>query len=160
MGKYGESTQEARRTVALDPADPAPGIQYAERRWLAERLPWPSEVPRGGRLVEWWAAMQEPFDPRYEAARQVPVMGGDGYRTEYPYHDRLTGTLWAYLRSAPDMRRLVVSARQDGHWWRGEERDVFLRVVNETERMREMGLDAYRVDALTKAREFLRRVKA
>jgi hypothetical protein len=145
--------------VTLDPADPAPGVQFAERRWLAERLPWPEDVPRGRALVAFWAGLQEPFDPRWEAARQVPVMGGDGYRTEYPYHERLTQTLWAYLRAPAGLRRLVVAAKEDGHAWRGEPQEQFLLVVSEAERMAEVGFEEYRAQSVGKLKALIQRTR-
>ena len=158
MGNYRkqEHDEERRTTVALDPADPAPGIQHAERRWLEARYPWPQGVPRGRALVDFWADMQEPFDPRLEQARQVPVLGVDGYRTEYPYHERLTQTLWAYLRAPEDMRRLVIAAREDGHWWRGEPREALLDIMARTEHMREVGLEAYRGETVKRLKALIK----
>jgi hypothetical protein len=149
---------DAPVTVRLDPADPAEGVRQAVSRWHAHRYPWPEGVPTGDRTVAWWQAMQEPFGPRLEQARMAPA--ADSYRTVYPYHDRLRDTLWAYLRGSSSLRRLVTAAREDGYWWRGESEATLMAVMAQTDRMREMGLDAYRAEALRDAARVSRRMQA
>lgn len=138
-----------------DPSDPEPGVREAVMRWQRERLPWPSDVPQGERLASWWSSMQEPYEPALERPRQVPVLGGDEYRTEYPYHDRMRETLWRYLCAPQSLRRLVVAAREDGHWWRGEDAAMLLGIMAERERMADMGSSAYRQRSMARARELL-----
>lgn len=135
-------------------------------KWLNKsmrRLPalMPQSLPEAAR---WWMAMQEPFNKRYDQPRQVPVFGrtDDSYRIECPYIRRICNTVIIFLRMKPHKQKLVVAAKEDGFWWRGEEEDVwrkgadgkpekvwlFTNVLREYERQREIGTEAYRLEAV------------
>lgn len=139
-------------------------------KWLNKsmrRLPalMPQSLPEAAR---WWMAMQEPFDKRYDQPRQVPVFGrtDDSSRIDYPYTRRICNTIVTFLRMDTHKQQIVVAAREDGYWWRGEDEDLwrkdadgkpekvwlFTTVLREYERQREIGLPAYRMECMKRMR--------
>lgn len=75
---------------------------------------------------------------------------GEGW--VWPYIDRaaLHGRMF-YALSEIEQRYLLV-AREDGIVWRGDDMEFFRLVVDEYMRMRDMGLDAYRAEAIRRLR--------
>ena len=73
----------------------------------------------------------------------------------WPYADNTVRYAHRLMQASPDMQRLVLSAAEDGIWWRGDERDVFTRIIGETMKFRE-DPDKYR----GKAGQLMRNLKA
>lgn len=110
----------------------------------------------------WPAGM--PLGPR-DAARWLRENVLEGPQTEEaPYrHKKSEGWAWPYLNRCLVHARMfvtmphqhqsyIVAAREDGVVWRGEVFEVFQRVYDEAMRMREIGADAYRKEAIGKLR--------
>jgi hypothetical protein len=55
--------------------------------------------------------------------------------------------LCVYLGATLDLQQLVVAAREDGIFWRGDDYPAFVCVIDETEKMRNLGLIEYRRQA-------------
>ena len=149
---------------------------YAECRkvlagWQKKRKPWPRMMNRNFEAAaRWWAdEMQEPWNQATEMPRLANVQGNsDKQRWISPYQDRVVLCLRTFL-SLPDAKqRIIVAAREDGFWWRGEHEDswwvnpetkqqekvwCFLIVLREYERQRELGVEAYRNEALARMRK-------
>lgn len=104
-----------------------------------------------------WIELQEPRK-RGENVRYVAVPNGDGQREIDPYVERLRGTLQAFLIADDALRDLVVAGVGDKIYWRGDSMQMFARIYEETLRMREIGLDAYRAEARQKARGVIRKL--
>lgn len=130
------------------------------KRWrLMARKTLPACMPREDDAAAWWwIGMQEPYDQRSDQPRQVPIFGkNDEYRIEYPYIKRICQTLTIFLNLPERKQQIVIAAREDGFWWRGEHEDVlsngevvwqFALVLREYERQQEIGADAYRAECL------------
>lgn len=52
----------------------------------------------------------------------------------------------------------MVAAREDGIFWRGDELDNFYKIIDETEKMRTMGIAEYKRQALRSMRNLLNSV--
>lgn len=72
-----------------------------------------------------------------------------------PYLTRLKSTFIAFLNLPLDGRRFVRAAIEDGVEWRGDDLDRFARVYEETMRARQMGIEAYRTEAIANAKKKL-----
>lgn len=110
-------------------------------------------APRGG--VAWWLVHQESRG-KFEKARQLPVPGKDAQRWEDGYSLRVVQNLRVFLGLTDEKRAYIVSAVHVGIHWRGDEIEMFERIVEETERMNEMGVMAYRKEAVARAKRAIR----
>ena len=98
--------------------------------------------------------MQEPYDDEHEKPNLTQLAGQkEGQRWLTPYVDRVRTTLSTFLKLPADRQRFIIHARQDGYWWRGEREDVmhngqkvwlYMLVIEQYEKQREMGSEAYR----------------
>ena len=100
--------------------------------------------------ARWWMEQQEqPKDD--ERPRQTSIHGGEGRRWICPYHMRVSYTLEKFLNQMTEKeRRIIMAAGDDNIFWRGEEMDFFMLAIEETGRMRKMGTEAYRIEAIDK----------
>lgn len=106
--------------------------------------PWPHAMPMYAQdAVEWFLSLIEPPDPFTDRPRWIATHNGGGFWQE-PYVDRVIACLKRYLNADEGLQRTIVAAREDDIPWRGDDERVFRLVIEETERMREMGRDAYR----------------
>ena len=135
----------------------------AFRVWMQEnRHPMPSEIPHDPiAAAKWWQKNQRPAHEYADAPRQVNTVGG-GNRWEQPYVLRLLNNFRAYCMLPEDQRSIVTAAAEDGVYWNGDRikgKDgkplEFIRIYDETLRMREMGIDKYRRELLPKLKESL-----
>jgi len=80
----------------------------------------------------------------------MPFMGRDSTGTGWicGYHLRLRMALSAFFALEPMERKFVVAARDDGIFYHGEKFEHFKDVVEETEKMRVVGVNEYRKQAL------------
>lgn len=122
--------------------------KYMARRQLPYFMPTqPIEAAR------WWIEQQEPGKSD-EAPRQVSIPGSDDARRWIcPYHNRLVYTLWKFLHQPFADQKLILAAREDKIFWRGDEMKFFMLLIEEVSRMRKIGIDAYRNEALKKMKE-------
>lgn len=58
-------------------------------------------------------------------------------RWTWPYADNTLRYAGQLLAAEPDMQRLILAAAEDGIWWRGDDREMFQRIIGETLKMRE-----------------------
>lgn len=63
-----------------------------------------------------------------------------------------------FPRMRPSEQRFINAARSDRVFWRGEDIETFKRVYEETQRMRQMGREKYRAEALGRMRQLARRM--
>jgi len=121
--------------------------------------------------ARWWIDMQEKPAP-HEAPHRHPVAASNGrdekpkYRWITPYTDRLRDNLRIFLTLTHEQHRLIIAAREDDIYWRGDDvehrnkyldgRTAFENVIYETERMRKIGVDAYKAEALQRMRKMTR----
>jgi hypothetical protein len=85
----------------------------------------------------------------HESPRLLRVAGKDEInRWEYGYYLRVQDCAIQWVRMDDNDRRTVTAGREDDVYWRGEDMDMFMRVYEETHKMRDMGVDAYRKEAL------------
>lgn len=160
MAKWLKKSEQPESSSPQDDKSPPDILDFLEViirdlrvRLQEKRIPWPSEVPHASsEAAEWWVRMQEPPNPDYDAPRQVRVITNsdrNAYRWECPYHLRLAATLRRYVMLPPDHRELIEAAREDGVFWRGDEvkrgnkPGFFMRVYDETLKMREIGATRY-----------------
>ena len=103
--------------------------------------------------VEWFIDLLEP-ERKEEHPKQVQVVGNgredNGYRWVWPYALRVKGCLLKYLTLSNDDKKIVMAARADNIFWRGDDIKLFMDVVEETMIMREIGVTAYRKQCLGK----------
>ena len=118
------------------------------RRSLEVRdIPWPSEIPLDPLgAARWWVEQQQPAhrDERPQLVNCAQQDGGQRWQT--PYLNRLVDTLQTYIQLPDDEREMILAARADNVWWRGDEvksadggPGLFLRIYDETLKAREYG---------------------
>ena len=116
----------------------------------------PQPCPRDLReCAEWWLKhMQEPEQPHetYEASQQG--YGAEGTRWETGYANRCRQSLRAFLSRdlSDEQRGIIVGMVKSGVPYRGDSWDFYMMVCREHERMREVGVEAYRAEALKQLR--------
>ncbi|WP_435310659.1 hypothetical protein [Primorskyibacter sedentarius] len=125
--------------------------------WQQQSRRWPVQMPRElCDAVPWWINMQEAAG-KHETPYRKAVLGKDGELVwMFPYIERLAYTLQQFLHMPHDAQKTIIAAREDSIFWRGDDMPFFTRVIHETLRMREIGLDAYKAESRTKARAALK----
>ena len=116
------------------------------------------EFPAGTALefARYWVALNSKPDAEREAPHEVATIAKDGTRWICPYHNRLMATLRAFALMSPADRKIVLAGIQNEKvWWRGELVKHYLNIVNETKRMRTIGIKAYREAAMKSAKKVL-----
>lgn len=98
-----------------------------------------------GKAVQWFIRIVEkPSDEEREHTKFTK--NGDPYSV-WPYADRVTRLLCKFITLSQNYQEYIVAAQEDGIHWRGEDFDMFQRIVEEKEKMREMGINEYRIQA-------------
>ena len=124
-------------------------------KWLASRYEReaPEIVPRNpAKLVDWWQGFIEPPEP-WEAPKKEKRRDGKSEYWKTQYIDRLHETLQVFLSLPRSFQDLIVAARGDKVYWRGDTNmELFATIWDETLRMREMGVEAYRQECVSKIR--------
>lgn len=114
----------------------------AERLRLVPPDRWPIQIPRDAmRGAEWFVRLIGRPE-RTEAPQVVDTKKGRSW--SWPYQQRVLFLLTLFLEASDDMRALIVSAREDEIYWRGDDKDSFVRIIHATLEMRDMGVDEYR----------------
>ena len=143
----------------IDTGDRPPTIEESLCLVISARMArggLPPEMPQVPiEAAGWWMTMQEK-PGSFDSPHRVPLMGGDGYRWECPYHRRLEYTLRKFMDMKPDERRMIVAAREDRVYWRGDDMYFFMIAIKETMRTREMGIVAYRDESLKRMKHGIR----
>ncbi len=126
-------------------------------RWYTRKHRLPDCMPQEpGDAVRWWIGMQEqPFE-NVEKPTQVNVTGKSGAVRWYsPYVERVVGNLVKFIVELNEKdRRYVVAAQQEGIYWRGDPMKFFYKIVEETERLRKMGREAYQAHTQQITKEY------
>ena len=119
-----------------------------------DRLPeLPQHMPQA---IEYWIKFNEPYDVYTEKPRLVPVQGKeDKARWMLPYLDRLVYTLRKFANLTSKDRQIVIAGViEEKVPWRGDDLDFYLKVVDESLKMRKIGVDAYRKEAIKKMKAY------
>jgi len=141
-----------------EPAMPTMADVYADVERIIVRVP-AEERPEKMRCTprdaaRWWiTAVMQQHQP-CESPVKHQVRGGDGYRWDWPYQRRVVDCLKLFLTLPVDFQHYIAAAAEDGIYWRGEHKRMFVEIVAETERMREVGSDSYRRGVLNRMRDF------
>jgi len=96
--------------------------------------------------VDQWVRMQDPHD-KFDAPYRPKKAWA------WPYADRLKGNLKKYLQIDVEFQGLIISAAEDGIFWRGEDRNFFNLVIDEALTLRETTLDEYKAGAREQYRQ-------
>ena len=122
-------------------------------KWLESHSRADSRIPRNAdELAHWWVDRQSPPNERFDRPVQQPKLDGSGMYWKTPYIDRIRSTLIKFLSLDPGFQGLIIAAAEDKIFWRGDSREFFLSVIHEHEKMRKVGVEAYRSEALRKLR--------
>ena len=107
----------------------------------------PERMPESAfKAVSWFIRMVEP--PGWgESLREKHVSDGR-MAWVWPYADRVKRLLDVFLKSEKRLQDLIISAREDKVFWRGDDFDFFIKVIAETENMREVGIGEYRKSSI------------
>lgn len=150
----GWSTNRAQANESGYPtlADVHTELAAILRRHKAEHClpPDPLDAARA-----WLTVIEKP------KAGEQPQQYSKGERVFYrwPYAERAVYCLLRFLTLDERGQRLILAAREDEIFWRGDDLDFFRRVIDETFALRDMGVEAYRADASKKLRALsLRRI--
>lgn len=119
----------------------------------------PSFIPDNEYAVaSWWQDMQEK-PTSLDKPHKVSVPGKDEYRWESPYVRRLSYTLSKFLSLNENDQRLIIAAKEEDVYWRGDDIDFFMNLVSETQRMRKIGIQKYREECIAKMKKFVGKVQ-
>ena len=99
--------------------------------------------------VEWFLKLIRSPQPE-EAPKLVYSKGSDVW--VWPYEIRVLYLFKKYMGSTHDFQQFIIAARHDGIDWLGDEPTSFYRVVEEHERMKEMGAEKYHAETTEKYR--------
>lgn len=158
VGSDGCNNRGCRKPAGRRPTQQPPPSLDGLKAELAEDLQhvnpnaWPDMMPGDPTMaVDWFIDL---VAPEHKTERPAQVVSrkdnSQAYRWQWPYEDRLRYLLRAFICAKPKLQRMVVVAREDGVYWRGDGYDEFMRVIDETERMRSMDPQAYRREAIQK----------
>lgn len=125
--------------------------QIIESHLNSRRKAYPQGVPRDSAEAVQWFTKLFAGQKHNEAVRQLSTRNGKKYWI-WPYADRLKYLTKKFFMAEQELRELIIAARQDRIEWRGDDFDFFVRVIDETEKMRGMGIDAYRKHAISEMR--------
>ncbi len=99
------------------------------------------------------------IEPQRHYEKQVDRKTKDG-KTYYiwGYADRVKSTLLIFLDIEKKLQELIVAAKQDGIYWRGDDFDFFIKVIDEHEKMKTMGSEKYRKAAIAEMKSSMMRM--
>lgn len=166
VNRHADATAE--QSAPPDPHAALVNIVHAHQMRRG-RIP-PRAPLKAADLATWWMNHQPPRD-KHEYPRQLPVPGKETrQRWHDPYLERVTLTLQKFLLLEHDQQRYILAAWEDGIAWRGEDvveryeqlegRTLFENIVHETERMREIGRDAYITELRKRARRTVKNMQS
>lgn len=114
----------------------------------AARMEHPAHAlpTNGDQAVEWFLNLIEP-EHRTERPKEQSSRKKDGGTWLWPYAERVKYLLRIYLAAPRELQQVVVAARDDNIFWRGDDYPFFISVIDETEKMRELGFVEYRRQA-------------
>lgn len=113
----------------------------------------PTGMPVGPRDAAWWMR-EHVLDQHHQEESPKRHKSGNGWF--WPYMDRCIVHARIFLSMPEAEQNYVLAAREDGVPWRGDDMEIFRLVYDETMRMRKMGADAYRAEAVQKLRGVVR----
>lgn len=122
----------------------------------------PAGMPASPEDAARWmiAKVLEKHQPEEKPALVTFLKGKDSAQTwRWPYLTRIKIQTRQFLHLSPDYQRYIIAAKEDGIPWRGDEEWFFRKVVAEHQRMMEIGVDAYRKEAMAKMRGLLSATK-
>jgi len=113
------------------------------------RKAYPPSVPANPADAVQWFIKLMPGQKHNEAMRERSTLKGRKYWS-WPYADRLKYLVRSFFAADVDLQNLVIAARQDRIEWRGDDLELFAKVIEETESMRNVGIEAYCKQAIAK----------
>ena len=131
-------------------ADLEAELRMIAANYVARHGSLPDCVPQAtAEAAHWWVyRMQHRAEP-HEAPQQVAVIGAKGsLRWMWPYRDRIIATFCKFLYEKEKFRKIIIAAREDGYFWRGDDADFFMRYIEESMKFQEIGRDEYRKHAV------------
>jgi len=149
----------ARKITKSEPetpiADRPPLVEDELNAVIAEftkHSPLPNCIPKPlESIAAWWMNIVEP--PKGDE-RPYRISAG---RWICPYHNRVRYLLRKFLHLSEPDRRLILAAREENIFWRGEDRAFFETTITYYGKMRAVGVEAYRDACLKKTNGFLRK---
>jgi len=95
----------------------------------------------------WWLNLIEQ-QKSYEKPRKVSSNSSKPdkpvFHWVWPYAEKVKNLLIKYLQSDKKLQKLIQAAREDKIYWRGDDFDMFVNIINETELMRKIGIVEYK----------------
>ncbi len=101
----------------------------------------------------WWLNMIEQ-QKSHENPRKVSGKSGEYWA--WSYSDRVKNLLSKFLRADKKLRIIIQAAREDKTYWRGDDYNIFINIINETEKMREIGIKKYKEETQKNMKLLLR----
>lgn len=129
-----------------------------ESRRNSRRTPYPACLPLDPADAVSWFIKVLPGQHHSEAVREVPTSKGQKYWV-WPYADRMKNLVKKFFAADTELQNLVVAASQDRIGWRGDDMKTFLLIIEETEEMHRIGVDAYRKQARPRIRAMIMKMR-
>lgn len=114
----------------------------------------PQDMPQGRNAAHWLLLIALEKHQPEEAPRLVTMTKGkDTVQVwKWPFSTRVKVQSRQFLHCSPDFQRYIIAAKEDGIPWRGDDEEMFRRVVAEHLRMQAMGIAEYRKQAMRNIR--------
>ena len=89
-------------------------------------------------------------ESRRDRPVKISVLGkkDGGYRWAWDYSVHVKDCLRIFLTIPTTDQETIKAAREDNIFWRGDDVDQFMLIIDETMRMRDIGVEQYRVECL------------
>ena len=145
---YSEDKAAERTERKLQRPDTLNALSGIISTWMGQHQGQATGLhPHPSEAAKQWILMQEP--PGIREAPNIIQKKGGAKCWDTPYLDRLCYSLTKFLRHGNAERNYIISAYKAGIFWRGDDLAEFKRLIEETETMHEIGLDAYRKRAIS-----------
>ena len=173
--KGGDSGIGEVMAAEMVPPNPVEEVARVLAAMKLSRRAWPAMFPDTPiDAAKFWISKQEPCGVR-EGPEKVIVPKKKWneedvhYRFEYPYIERMKANLRVFMKEPSDSQRYILAAIEDGIKYRGDDNQfkykqldgltLFQNIVKETERMRDMGVVAYRQESIGKLKSYVAKSK-
>lgn len=117
----------------------------------------PEQMPLDpNEAAEWWRNILEPPD-QFSAPQRYTIHGKDSenaYGFKWPYAETTTRFLKKFLHLPKPHQNTILAAREDKIFWRGDDIDFFMMVIDKTMIMREMGVEKHKKRFFNKLRNY------
>jgi len=141
-------------------------LSQAIGQYKQKGLSWPYDMPESPiEAAKWWVSMQEKQGYTEKPQMKKKKPDKDGVAEPYweaPYINRIMYTWDKFTKLKRMDQQIIIGCAQEGVYWRGDDMNIFYHndhsIYEETIKMKEMGIKAYKNDAIKGIKSALSKV--